>query len=214
VFAGATALVASTANADAGAREIDNAWSYGFADSLLLHNGVERSTIPSVVHGALRCFVDCGPSFGASVVRRSELLSSNTGDVSARRVVDASGHLMGVSGTIVIERLERNGFGADWVVVGERTLDEDGTHSWALLSTDVSREPPWVPINLYQFEGSSVSTDFAAGARLGATPEASTWTMMLIGFAGLGFAGYRGSRNQPFSILIRNGAPFSCVAEH
>lgn len=27
-----------------------------------------------------------------------------------------------------------------------------------------------------------------------ATPEASTWTMMLLGFAGIGFAGYRASR--------------------
>jgi len=26
------------------------------------------------------------------------------------------------------------------------------------------------------------------------TPEPSTWAMMLIGFAGLGFAGYRASR--------------------
>ena len=33
--------------------------------------------------------------------------------------------------------------------------------------------------------------DFAIG---GAVPETSTWTMMLVGFAGLGFAGYRASR--------------------
>jgi hypothetical protein len=208
VFAGAAALVASTANADASAREIASVWSYGFADSLLPENGIHRPTMPSVGHGALRCFVNCGLSFGAYVVRRSELLTSNTGDVSARKVIDASGHLMGVSGMIVIERREPDGFSADWVVVGERSLDEDGTHSWSLLSSDVFRDPPWVPINLYQFEGSSVSMDFAAGAPLGATPEASTWAMMLLGFAGLGFAGYRGSRNQPFSILIRNGAPF------
>ena len=29
---------------------------------------------------------------------------------------------------------------------------------------------------------------------LAATPEPSTWAMMLIGFAGLGFAGYRSTR--------------------
>ena len=29
---------------------------------------------------------------------------------------------------------------------------------------------------------------------LAATPEASTWAMMLIGFAGLGVAGYRSTR--------------------
>ena len=33
--------------------------------------------------------------------------------------------------------------------------------------------------------------DFAVG---GAVPEPSTWAMMLAGFAGLGFAGYRASR--------------------
>jgi hypothetical protein len=33
--------------------------------------------------------------------------------------------------------------------------------------------------------------DFALG---GAVPEPSTWAMMLVGFAGLGFAGYRSTR--------------------
>ena len=33
--------------------------------------------------------------------------------------------------------------------------------------------------------------DFAVG---GAVPETSTWAMMLVGFAGLGFAGYRRAR--------------------
>jgi hypothetical protein len=33
--------------------------------------------------------------------------------------------------------------------------------------------------------------DFAVG---GAVPEPSTWAMMLVGFAGLGFAGYRRAR--------------------
>jgi hypothetical protein len=32
------------------------------------------------------------------------------------------------------------------------------------------------------------------GVTLTAIPEASTWAMMLLGFAGLGFAGYRASR--------------------
>jgi hypothetical protein len=35
--------------------------------------------------------------------------------------------------------------------------------------------------------------DFALG---GAVPEPSTWAMMLVGFAGLGFAGYRSTRRQ------------------
>jgi len=43
--------------------------------------------------------------------------------------------------------------------------------------------------------------DFAVG---GAVPESSTWAMMLVGFAGLGFAAYRarkGRDNQFVSIL-------------
>src|ERR1700722_18812184 len=109
-FAGAAALIASTTNADASAREIDGAWSYGFADSLSPNNGLERpkTLSPSVGDGALRCFVNCGPAFGAYVVRRSELLSSNNADVSGNKVVDVTGHAMGVSGMIVIERLEPN----------------------------------------------------------------------------------------------------------
>ena len=35
--------------------------------------------------------------------------------------------------------------------------------------------------------------DFAVGS---AVPETSTWAMMLMGFAGLGFAGYRRRRDQ------------------
>jgi hypothetical protein len=35
--------------------------------------------------------------------------------------------------------------------------------------------------------------DFALG---GAVPEPSTWAMMLVGFAGLGFAGSRSTRRQ------------------
>jgi hypothetical protein len=37
------------------------------------------------------------------------------------------------------------------------------------------------------------SGDFVLG---GAVPEPSTWAMMLVGFAGLGFAGYRSTRRR------------------
>jgi hypothetical protein len=36
--------------------------------------------------------------------------------------------------------------------------------------------------------------DIAFGGAVEAVPEPSTWAMMLIGFAGLGFAGYRRAR--------------------
>ena len=41
------------------------------------------------------------------------------------------------------------------------------------------------------------------GGEAPTTPEASTWVMMLIGFAGLGIAGYRSSRDsrRPLQLL-------------
>ncbi len=43
--------------------------------------------------------------------------------------------------------------------------------------------------------GHFLTAEFAVDA-LNAVPEASTWAMMLVGFAGLGFAGYRRSRQR------------------
>jgi len=56
------------------------------------------------------------------------------------------------------------------------------------------------PITTIQFELTSASDDTANDFAIGAVsletavPEPSTWAMMLLGFAGLGFAGYRASR--------------------
>ena len=91
-------------------------------------------------------------------------MTSNTADVSGTKTVDATGRAMGVSGAIVVERLETDATGSlmNWVVVGERTLDMNGTHSWSLLSSEVSLDAPWLPASLYGFENSSFSVDFAA----------------------------------------------------
>jgi len=43
--------------------------------------------------------------------------------------------------------------------------------------------------------GHLLAAEFAVDA-LAAVPEVSTWAMMLVGFAGLGFAGYRRSRKR------------------
>jgi PEP-CTERM motif len=40
---------------------------------------------------------------------------------------------------------------------------------------------------------------------LTAVPEASTWALMLIGFAGLGIAGYRASQNRAASLGLAFG---------
>ena len=189
------ALATSVTEAQASARQI-SASSYGFADSLLTNDALERppTLSPLVAPWPPGCFVNCGPAFGAYVVQRSDLLTSNTADLSARKIADAAGHPMGVSGMVMIERLESDGSGSltDWVVVSEHTLDDNGSHSWSLLS-GIPSDAPWLPSDLYRFEGSSFSTDLAGEAP--ATPEASTWVLMLIGFAGLGAAGCRSSKN-------------------
>jgi hypothetical protein len=122
------------------------------------------------------------------------LLTSNTADVATRKTKDSAGHEMGVGGTVVVERLEPDASGSlltNWVVVSERTVDENGSHSWSLLS-GMPSDAPWLPNNLYRFEGSSFSTDLLGETPT--TPEASTWVRMLIGFAGLCVAGYRSSK--------------------
>jgi hypothetical protein len=67
----------------------------------------------------------------------------------------------------------------------------------------IPSDAPWLPNNLYRFEGSSFSADLLGETP--ATPEASTWVMMLIGFAGLGVAGYRSSKTpcRPIQCLKR-----------
>jgi hypothetical protein len=205
-LAAAAALAASIANADASAREI-SASSYGFADSPWTNNGIERPRTQSPIGDGFRCPVNCGPAFGATIVRRNELLTSNNVEPIGKKVVDTTGHAMGVAGMVVFERLEPTSFGADWFVEGERTLDSNGAHSWFLLLSGVSPDAPRLPSDLYRFEASSFSMDPAAGAPAGGTPEASTWMMMLFGFAGLSVAGYRSSRDQRFSILTLNKAP-------
>ena len=50
--------------------------------------------------------------------------------------------------------------------------------------------------NLSVAPNTALCPEDAACAGLVGAPEASTWAMMLLGFAGLGFAGYRASRKQ------------------
>ena len=192
-FAVTMALAASATRAHAATREISTS-SYRFADSLLPNKGLEPPQKLSLSgrDWALKCSINCGP--GASITSRSELLTSNTADVATRKTKDSAGHEMGVGGTVVVERLEPDASGSlltNWVVVSERTVDENGSHSWSLLS-GMPSDAPWLPKNLYRFEGSSFSTDLLGETPT--TPEASTWVMMLIGFAGLCVAGYRSSK--------------------
>lgn len=196
-LAAAAVHIESVTAAEASAREI-SASRYGFSDSLLPNTGLERLQALSPFSGVEThgCSVHCGPAFGTFIVRRSDLLTSNTADVSTTKTTDSAGHPMGLGGMAVVERLEADASGSlltNWVVVSERTVDEDGSHSWSLLSGAPSNTP-WLPNHLYRFESSSFSMDLLSETP--PTPEASTWVMMLIGFASLGAAGYRNSKTR------------------
>jgi hypothetical protein len=63
---------------------------------------------------------------------------------------------------------------------------------------------PWVPFGV-TFSGTAESVDFSGGTgEIGfsaitlrsAIPEPSTWVMMLVGFTGVGFVGYRAKRKK------------------
>jgi hypothetical protein len=43
--------------------------------------------------------------------------------------------------------------------------------------------------------------DLIAGSTVLGTPESSTWVMMLMGFAGLGLAGYRKAKSARTAVL-------------
>ena len=86
--------------------------------------------------------------------------------------------------------------------VGDITLPSDADASNSDLLT-LNKE---LPLGSYVFAflgQTSTGVDATASsgaifidtARLVATPEPSTWAMLLIGFAGLGFAGYRKARS-------------------
>ncbi len=194
-IATASALAASETDANAAAREII-AFSYGFANSLLPNRGLEHLAplSPFSEEGTHECWLNCGPALGATIVRRSAMLTSNTGDVSPRKTIDGTGHPMGLGGMVMTERLEPDASGSltNWVVTSERTVDENGSHSWSLLSSAPS-DSPWLPNDLYRFEGSFLAVDRLADTPT--TPEASTWAMMVIGLASLGAAHYRRTRN-------------------
>jgi len=83
----------------------------------------------------------------------------------------------------------------------EFTVDAPLTYKYASTLTDTSTSPPIVFTNsssgvgspaevVETFKVSGVSGPLMVSVTTSAVPEVSTWAMMLLGFAGLGFAGY------------------------
>jgi len=201
-FAVTAAFTAAVTAAEAKAREV-SASSYGFTDAPVADNAFERPFAWSL-GGGPPCVVFCGPAFGTFVVLRSDVLTSNNADLSSEETFGAAGSPLGRGGMIRVERLEPDASALlmNWVVMSERTLDQNGSHSWSLMSG--GSDAPWRPSELYRFESSSFAADVLG--RAPPTPEVSTWIMMLLGFSGLGFAGWRNGGRGFFSNLTRKGA--------
>ena len=86
-----------------------------------------------------------------------------------------------------IWEIEYNQNGNSLTVTGSSSVD-------ALISKYVTyamNNPASYSISLYPGENGQA---FGSGQGFGAAPEPSTWAMMLLGFAGLGFASYRTAR--------------------
>jgi hypothetical protein len=73
---------------------------------------------------------------------------------------------------------------------------ESGTNDFFLLWTPASSTPgAFVYATAKNSDDAFLSENFTHfSVTAAATPEPSTWAMMLLGFAGLGFAGYRRTR--------------------
>jgi PEP-CTERM motif len=91
-------------------------------------------------------------------------------------------------------------FGRDYVPVGSAFdtffQSNGGYSSWVFVGVEdspITESDDWND-TIYAFKGvAPVGTEMGGGGAPG-TPEPSTWVMMIMGFAGLGFAGHRASR--------------------
>jgi PEP-CTERM motif len=92
-------------------------------------------------------------------------------------------------------------FTAQVTVNGTETFTEDGDSTQKGDGSAIFIGWSGGPIRTLEFEitaassGGGGTSDFAIGTvSLTSVPEPSTWAMMVIGFAGLGYVGYRASR--------------------
>jgi hypothetical protein len=91
-------------------------------------------------------------------------------------------------------------FGAQYIPVGSAFdtffQDNGGYSSWVFVGVEdspITQSDDWND-TIYAFKGVAPVGAVIGGGGAPGTPEPSTWVMMIMGFAGLGFAGYRTSR--------------------
>lgn len=192
-------LVASGASG-AGNLIVSKGYSYNFTDDQWVGGpprGSER-LMPELLDQRWPCTLSVGARPSVTITYRDERLRSYSTDISANKSVDETGHAVSVSGIIVDEIGEVDDFAmmsgniTRWSAGGESDFDDVGTRSWSRLATDASPYASWLPIQVYSFSGETMTLLYALDQQSSiGFPEPSTWAMLLLGFAGLGFAGYR-----------------------
>jgi hypothetical protein len=151
----------------------------------------------------------CFPNCGGSIDDNSPLaafLGGNAANVSANSLNNVSGHVLVLTGSIFAATTGSASFslGSDdgsmmWIN-NAVAVSNDGDHGFEYQSANVALTAGWNTVKIVQYEngGGTGLSVLENGAALGgstiattAVPETSTWLMMLSGFAGLGFVGYR-----------------------
>ena len=85
----------------------------------------------------------------------------------------------------------------------------DGLFSFSARNFIAARKaaPRFLPAPLRYATGLELDTITVVDPRSPAVPQLSTWAMMLVGFAGLAFAGYRRALRTPDPLIHRRAHP-------
>jgi len=133
---------------------------------------------------------------------------ANTGFSGGVADVGWSYNVSGVpSLTDAFASLDGNTTGADALVALTETLATGGSGTVLKLTSAGTTSATFAPYtgwlhvikdqNDFASEGSAAFSSIVGNAfSVGGIPEPSTWAMMLLGFAGLGYAGFRGARKE------------------
>jgi hypothetical protein len=126
------------------------------------------------------------------------------------RFADGSYQVFGKTCTVMLYCLPVGGSPVDNGTINGAVLASTEVPFSVVLTTQIHATPggsssafidPYFSIDPSTTDAQDYQIFLSAGVEnigpAGAVPEMATWTMMLLGFAGLGFVGYRGARQLP-----------------